>query len=57
MQSWGMDAFYNQDTFAIINLAISGSDSGGFTSGGGDWASLQIDWIAHERWCSGGSGC
>jgi hypothetical protein len=56
--SWGMDAFYNQPYYAIINLAIGGSvlfngnaDASGFTSTS-DYAKIQVDWIAHEKWCS-----
>jgi hypothetical protein len=56
--SWGMDAFYNQPYFPIINLAIGGGPLGGYNgdasgfSSTNDWAQLQVDWIAHERWCT-----
>jgi beta-glucanase (GH16 family) len=53
-QQWGMDAFYNQPYFMIINLAIGGAgggDASGFNNTG-QWASVQIDWVAHEKWCT-----
>jgi hypothetical protein len=41
-----------QDMFFIINTAVGGNLGGNSDSfnGSDDWARLDIDWVAHERW-------
>jgi hypothetical protein len=42
----------NEDFAAIFNLAVSGmlgGDNWDF-NGTDDWASLEVDWVAHEVW-------
>jgi hypothetical protein len=43
--------FANEDFAFVFNLAVGGDlggDTGGFN--GGDWASIDVDWAAHETW-------
>jgi hypothetical protein len=44
--------FVNEDFAFIFNMAIGG-DLGGDTSGfysNSEWASIDVDWVAHETW-------
>ncbi|HVJ17689.1 MAG TPA: RICIN domain-containing protein [Polyangiaceae bacterium] len=50
-QAWN-GHWTGQDMFFIINMAVGGNLGGnnGNFNDAGDWAQLEVDWVAHERW-------
>lgn len=52
MFQFGNGHWLNQDMFFILNLAVGGNLGGNSDTfnGADDWAQLDVDWVAHERW-------
>jgi hypothetical protein len=42
----------NQDMHVIFNMAVGGNLGGNSDSfnGSDDWAAIEVDWVAHEKW-------